>query len=247
MSGQGGLPGGSGPGSGDDPDDPGLAAAEYVLGALPPEQARAVEALALADPAVAASLQAWEARLAPLADLVAPVQPPREVWRRLALAAGLEDDRGRRRRVYSPAQRFWRSVGLWRGLTLGATAAAAALAFVLLRPVAAVQPDLLAALSPAGTPGATFLVRIGPDGSATVVATTAPDQAPGRALQLWALPAGGTVPISLGVLPPDGRAQLRAPARAGTQLLLSDEPEGGSPTGQPTGPVRYQGAITVGG
>jgi hypothetical protein len=39
----------------------------------------------------------------------------------------------------------------------------------------------------------------------------------------------------------------RAPARAGTQLLLSDEPAGGSPTGQPTGPVRYQGAITVGG
>lgn len=247
MSGQGGLPDGSGPGSGDGPDDPGLAAAEYVLGALPPEQARAVEALALADPAVAASLQAWEARLAPLADLVAPVQPPREVWRRLALAAGLEDDRGRRRRVYTPAQRFWRSVGLWRGLTLGATAAAAALAFVLLRPVAAVQPDLLAALSPSGTPGATFLVRIGPDGAAVIVAAALPAAVPGRGLELWALAPGAAAPVSLGVLPGTGRARLRAPTTAGTQLLVSQEPAGGSPTGQPTGPVVYSGVMLAGG
>ncbi len=241
MSGQGGLP--DGPGG--DPDDPGLVAAEYVLGALPPEQARAVEALALADPAVAASLRVWEARLAPLANLVPPVQPPREVWRRLALAAGLEDDRGRRRRVYSPARRFWRSVGLWRGLTLGATAAAA-LAFVLLRPAEA-QPDLLAALSPAGTPGATFLVRIGPDGAAVIVAAALPAAAPGRDLELWALAPGATAPVSLGVLPDTGRARLRAPATAGTQLLVSQEPAGGSPTGQPTGPVVYSGVMLAGG
>jgi len=242
LSGQGSLP--DGPGG--DPDDPGLIAAEYVLGALPPEQARAVEALALADPAVAASLQAWEARLAPLADLVPPVQPPRELWRRLALAAGLEDDRGRRRQVYSPAKRFWRSVGLWRGLTLGATAAAAALAFVLLRPAEA-QPDLLAALSPSGTPGATFLVRIGPDGAAVIVAAALPAAAPGRDLELWALAPGAAAPVSLGVLPGTGRARLRAPATAGTQLLVSQEPAGGSPTGQPTGPVVYSGVMLAGG
>ena len=234
-------------GPGDPGDDPDLAAAEYVLGTLPAAQARAMEALALSDPAVAAQIQEWEVRLAPLAALAVPRRPPPELWRRLALAAGIDDAQARRRSGRGRAQGLWDNLGFWRLGTLGATAAAAALAFLLLRPPPPAQPDFLAALSPAGAPGATFLVRIDPDGSALIVATAAPDQAPGRALQLWALPQGGTVPISLGVLPPDGRTQLRAPAQAGTQLLLSDEPAGGSPTGQPTGPVRYQGAITVGG
>lgn len=232
---------GVGAGDGDDPD---LAAAEYVLGALPPEQARAMEALALADPAVAAQIEGWQSRLAPLAALAVPRHPPPELWRRLALATGIEKAQARRRARRGILGRLWGSLGFWRLGTLGGAVAAAALAFMLLRPA---PPGFLAALSPAGTPGATFLVRIGPDGAAVVVAAAPPDQAPGRALQLWALPAGGTVPVSLGVLPPDGRAQLRAPARAGTQLLLSDEPVGGSPTGQPTGPVRFQGAVTAGG
>lgn len=234
-------------GPGDPGDDPDLAAAEYVLGTLPAAQARAMEALALADPGVAGQIEGWQVRLAPLAALAVPRRPPPELWRRLALAAGIEDAQARRRTRRGPVRGLWDSLGFWRLGTLGAAAAAAAMAFLLLRPPPPAAPDFLAALSPAGAPGATFLVRIGPDGSAAVVATAPPDQAPGRALQLWALPAGGTVPISLGVLPPDGRAQLRAPAQAGTQLLLSDEPAGGSPTGQPTGPVRYQGAITVGG
>jgi anti-sigma-K factor RskA len=234
-------------GPGDSGDDPDLAAAEYVLGTLPAAQVRAMEALALSDPAVAAQIEDWQIRLAPLAALAVPRRPPPELWRRLALATGIEDAQARRRTRRGPVRGLWGNLGFWRLGTVGATAAAAAMAVLLLRPPLPAQPDFLAALSPAGAPGATFLVRIGPDGSAAIVATAAPDQAPGRALQLWALPAGGTVPISLGVLPPDGRAQLRAPASAGTQLLLSDEPAGGSPTGQPTGPVRYQGAITVGG
>ena len=108
------------------------------------------------------------------------------------------------------------------------------------------MPGFLAALSPAGTPGATFLVRISENGAAVVIAATVPQQVPGRALELWALASGAAAPTSLGLLPTGGSAILRVPARAGTQLLVSDEPAGGSPTGQPTGPVRYQGTITPG-
>jgi anti-sigma-K factor RskA len=240
------MPPVGGPGAGDAADDPDLDAAEYVLGVLPPDQARAVEALALADPSVAASLHAWEDRLAPLADAVPPVHPPSVLWRRLALAAGLERERGRRR-VYSPAERFWRSAGLWQFLTFGSATAAAALAFMLLRPVPPEAPGFLAALSPAGAPGATFLVRIGADGAAVVIAAAPPPQAPGRALELWSLAAGATAPVSLGLLPAEGSTRLQAPVRIGTQLLVSQEPAGGSPTGQPTGPVVFQGAVTPGG
>ncbi|MNH30922.1 Anti-sigma-K factor rskA [compost metagenome] len=45
----------------------------------------------------------------------------------------------------------------------------------------------------------------------------------GRSLELWAIPADGK-PIALAV---------------------SLEPKGGSPTGQPTGPVLYQGALAA--
>lgn len=240
MSGSGGQ--GADPG-----DDPELDVAEYVLGTLPPDQARAVEALALADPAIAAGIRAWEARLGPLADAVPPVTPPRELWRRLALAMGIEEAQSRGCRASSPARRIWASLGLWRGLAVTSTLAAAALAAVLLRPPPAARPGLLAALSPVGTPGATFLVRVDGDGNAVIVAPVPPPATLGRALELWALAPGAAAPVSLGVLPDTGRARLRAPARPGIQLLLSQEPAGGSPTGQPTGPVVYSGVITAGG
>jgi anti-sigma-K factor RskA len=226
-------------------DDPDLDAAEYVLGVLRPDQARAVEALALADPAFAAGISAWEARLGPLADMVPPVAPPRQLWRRLALATGIESVQSRR--SHMPAGRIWASLRLWRGLTFTATLAAAGLAAVLLRPPPAAVPGLLAALSPIGTPGATFLVRVDADGNAVIVAPVPPPATPGRALELWALAPGAAAPVSLGVLPEAGPAHLRAPARPGIQLLVSQEPSGGSPTGQPTGPVVYSGIITAGG
>ncbi len=228
-------------------DDADLSAAEYVLGVLPPEQARAVEALALADPAVAASIAAWQVRLAPLADTLLPVVPPPELWQRLALATGIEKLRGRRWRQRTIGEQIWGSLKLWRFASLFATAVAAGLAFVALRPVPPPSPGYLAALSPAGAAGATFLVRVGADGTAVIVAAVPPNTPSGRSLQLWALDVGSTLPVNLGVLPGDGRARLRVPPRVGTQLLVSQEPEGGSTTGQPTGPVVYQGAITPGG
>jgi anti-sigma-K factor RskA len=67
-----------------------------------------------------------------------------------------------------------------------------------------------------------------------------------RSLELWELPAGETRPRSLGVLPAAGTRLVRA-ADAGplTQLMISLEPRGGSPTGQPTGPVLYAGTLTA--
>lgn len=229
----------------DDPGDPDLAAAEYVLGTLPSDQARALEALVMADPVVAASLRAWEARLAPLAAVVPPVPPPRDLWRRLALATGIEDA-ARRRPKLSFAGRVWGNLAVWRGVSFGSALAAAALAFALLRPPASADPGLVAALSPSGAPGAAFVVRIGADGSGVIMATGLAPVVPGRSLELWALVPDAAAPVSLGVLPLDGRARLRAPARAGTQILVSNEPSGGSPTGQPTGPVLFGGTAALG-
>ncbi|MDE2037235.1 MAG: anti-sigma factor, partial [Pseudomonas sp.] len=65
---------------------------------------------------------------------------------------------------------------------------------------------------------------------------------------LWAIPAGGK-PISLGLLPVSGNGRIQlskehqALLTAPLTLAVSLEPQGGSPTGQPTGPVLYQGQL----
>ena len=67
----------------------------------------------------------------------------------------------------------------------------------------------------------------------------------GRSLELWALPRGAQ-PKSLGVLA-GARSDLKLVAVADRSLgdvpalAISLEPPGGSPTGQPTGPVLYTG------
>ena len=235
-------------GRGADPsDDRELDLAEYVLGTLWPDQARAVEALALADPAVAAGLGAWEVKLGRLAALVPSVVPPPELWWRLALATGIGGAQVRLRGDGS-AGRIRASLRLWRRLAVAAALAAVLFAALLLRPPPAAAPVLLAALSPTGTPGAAFLVRVDADGNAAIVAPEPlPPPAAGRVLELWALARDAGVPVSLGILPGAGTAHLRAAVRPGTQLLLSREPAGGSPTGQPTGPVVYSGIIAAGG
>ena len=232
----------SGTGRGVGPEDErDLQAGEYVLGALPANQARALEALALTDPFVAASIAAWEDRLAPLSDIVAPVAPPAVLWRRLALASGLESV------IQAPVVRrgVWRGAGLWRATTVGSLAVAASLAFLLyMRPLTGPEP-LMAALSPINQPGATFLVRVGADGLATVVAVADTKIPAGRSLELWAVrPGAGSAPESLGLLPGSGRAQLTIRLPPGTQLLVSEEEAGGSPKKLPTTTPILAGQLT---
>ena len=77
-------------------------------------------------------------------------------------------------------------------------------------------------------------LRSGPDGVLAVPAD--------RDLELWSLMRDDARPRSLGVLPMEGR-RMKATLAPGTRLLVSLEPKGGSPTGQPTGPVLYGGAM----
>ena len=230
----GAAPEDGGPDGGPDRD---LLAAEYALGALSPAEAQAVEDAARHDPALAASVASWLRRLAPLGTLIPPVPPPPELWTRLALAAGAGVP------VAPPAPDLARrGLRLWRAAAL---ALVASLALVLAKPGPPLPPPSahVAALLPAGAPAPVFLVQADTAGGARVVALQPPEVAPGRGLELWALPPGATRPVSLGVVPAGGGPVGRIPAQAGTQLLVSLEPAGGSPTGQPTGPVLYVGVL----
>ena len=73
---------------------------------------------------------------------------------------------------------------------------------------------------------------------------------PGRSLELWALPVEGK-PVSLGLIPTGGEGMIGLSDRqqqllkASVVLAVSLEPRAGSPTGQPTGPVLYQGPLAA--
>jgi anti-sigma-K factor RskA len=211
-----------------------LLAAEYVLGSLEGEERRTAERLLATDAAFARSVAAWEQRLTPLAARVSPVAPPVDLWQRIEADISLS--------ATAEILPFRRRVRFWQGTTVTALAIAASLAaFIVLH-----QPNRqdVAVLSPmsGGTP---VLIATSGRNGVLIVQPTGPITVPAdKDLELWALPHGETKPRSLGVLPTSGR-QLVAELAPNTQLLVSLEPRGGSPTGQPTGPVLYGGSLVT--
>ncbi len=218
---------------------PEMLAGEYVLGTLDAAEAQAAEARIAAEPAFAAEVRAWEARLYPLTAMVASVAPPTSLWARIEDTTGGVITAGAVQTVTQPANDN-RVASWWRVAAIGATAVAAGLAaFIGVRPA---PTPLVAVLAPAGSTAAVLVAVAGPDGGLALRPTAAVVVASDRDLQLWALPAGTTKPVSLGVLPASGKVVPQG-VLPGTQLLVSLEPKGGSPTGLPTGPVVYGGVL----
>ena len=220
-------------------------AAEYALGTLPPRVRKRLARVSRTDPVVANAIAGWESRLAALAEAIPGVTPPPRVWTAIRTRLGLA---GNDLPAGVDGADWWRSLGLWRGLAVAAFALAFALAVTLLAP----RPD---------RPDETIVVVLaGPDAKPALIASAdragrfltikpiAPvSVAADRALELWVLPRGGD-PRSLGLIPASGVARVPL-ARAGVALqdipalAVSLEPTGGSPTGKPTGPVLYSGAV----
>ncbi len=216
-------------------------AAAYVLGSLRGPARRRFESLLPAHPALRAAVTAWEERLAPLSTSVAPVSPPPALWARIE------------QRLFGapvPPAPWWQRLAPWRALTGAATTAALVLAVVSSQappPQAPVLVVLGATPDAARVLDARFVASVTADGRALVLrplGELAPQ--PGRALELWAVPPQGA-PRSLGLVRPSGlttvlRAQLLRDTAA---FAVSVEPEGGSPTGAPTGPIVSLGSLPI--
>jgi anti-sigma-K factor RskA len=240
----------------DAPEDYDLLAAEYVLGVLDATESAAVEALAAREESVVVSIEQWQNRLAPLALVASPLAPPDELWPRIEASIGgfaepqaapatpAASAPATTAEVISFPRRAWNSAGVWRAATVAALALAAAFAGIAFLQRPAPPAQFAAALAPASAPAPVFLAETQPDGSILVRPLTRVAVESGKDLELWALPQGANRPVSLGVLPAIGKHVPGDLARADTQLLVSLEPQGGSPTGQPTGPVLYAGTLT---
>jgi anti-sigma-K factor RskA len=103
----------------------------------------------------------------------------------------------------------------------------------------------VAVLTPRTGEGPVLLATAEPNGALSVRPNGTIAVPNDRDLELWALAAGETRPRSLGVLPAAGGRLVVASLAPGTQLMVSLEPRGGSPTGQPTGPVLYAGQLAA--
>ena len=216
-------------------------AAEYVLGTLRGRARRRFEGWMRSDRALEAIVREWEGGLTPLAERVPPVEPPARVWRAIEARVGA---------ARPERAGLWSNTGFWRalGLVSGGLAAVLVVAFLQFTP-AAREPMFVAVLnSPEAQP------RV-------VVSMDRPDELrvrmvqpwksmEGKDLELWVLAKDGA-PRSLGLVPNRmGEMTMRMPAddprmHGAVALAVSMEPQGGSPTRQPTGPVLCSGPIAA--
>lgn len=208
-------------------------AAEYALGLLDAEAARAFEARLAREPDLRAAYARWAEHFAGLTDGIAPVAPPAHLRRRVLGIA--------------PRRPVWRRGWAWAA---GAVAAALLVWINAGAPfLPDAEPEFVAEIA-AEDRALVLAAAYDADTSQLVVDRQSGQAASGRVLELWLI-AGDAAPVSLGVLPDDPRAEIAVPQAlrdllaAGAILAVSDEPPGGSPTGQPTGAVLAVGQITA--
>jgi anti-sigma-K factor RskA len=209
-------------------------APEYVLGTLPGGARRRLAAMMRDDRALALEVRRWEDALTPIAEAIAPLDPPKRVWSNI-------ESRTSAAHAAAPASGFWRAFGLVAG----------GLASVLLA--------FFVWISGGPRDEQLFVAVLADTAPRMVVSMHQPDLLQvrvvkpwggmeGRSLELWVL-SKQAAPRSLGLVsnvtgdtmihisPNDPRVQ------GANALAVSMEPAGGSPTGQPTGAVVCSGMI----
>jgi anti-sigma-K factor RskA len=232
-----------------------MLAAEFALGVLEgPERAEA-EARIERDPGFVAEVEEWRVRLAPMLA-AAGESPPDHVWHGINARLAANDD--------APASgAAEKALRRWRAIGIGASALAASLALVLVVRTPAEQalptqpPPIAAAAAP--TPmvatlqaedGTSTIVTISMAGPDRLMITPVRMPEDRRVPELWIIPEDGK-PRSLGVMPAGGPSSMAVAAghkphlHQGATFAISREPQGGSPTGAPTGPVIASGKIST--
>tara|TARA_R110002126_G_scaffold10245_79_gene46792 strand:- start:1853 stop:2527 length:675 start_codon:yes stop_codon:yes gene_type:complete len=209
-------------------------AVNYVLGGMQGKARMRFQRLIATDSLVRTAVWRWEQHLNPLAASL-PATPPRtELWQRIQRRLGWLAPEPAVSRSIRP---FWLSL---------ATAASLLLAVVLLQPMLTAPVKTEVAIIQTSEAKALWLVSR-QEQQLVLKATAAVTAASDNDYQLWMLPADGQPPISLGLLPQQGESAVQWPVAAQgidiAALAVSFEPLGGSPTGQPTGPVLFTAEI----
>lgn len=224
-------------------------AAEYVLGTLSHEERQTVAERRAADKALDRAIEAWERRLSPLVETVAPVAPSPNLYNKIRAQIGLSQHVvSLKAREHALARRANR----WRNAFAGATALAASLAGVIVYRDAVVPKEATqyVAVLNAGSDMPAFLLTVDTKTNMCVITAVNPPQQSDKTYQVWMVSDKMPKPKSLGMVNKPGEMQMM-PMQAGPEMDLfmnasfavSVEPMGGSPTGLPTGPVLFSGKL----
>ena len=234
----------------DDPGTPAMPdtsalAAEYALGLLTSQERVTFEKRLLDDAVLRTMVAEWDEMLLPLADAFEPIAPP------INALARIED------RLFSgmanrSTQSFLSSLWFWRGFSAVTAAAALFMAVTLYAPTTGIQPGGQALIAQLQNDGRDLAVSAYYEpGSDTLVLTrTSGNPDTGRDFELWLI-APESAPVSLGTLPEGERievalsSELAAQLALGAALAISEEPSGGSQTGQPTGDILAVGPVSA--
>jgi anti-sigma-K factor RskA len=207
-------------------------ASEYALGTLRGAARRRFERWRASTPYVDGRCRFWEERLMHLAKDLKPLKPPARVWAAISRRLNLTTRQSALRRI--------RSFALAASVVLVVGAAA----LFYWRGLPAIRATAVATISAKSGEHLWELEVFGNADRLVARVAKLPARPAGSDYELWALPKGAA-PVSLGVLPAAGALthtltvmQKQALARS-SQVAVSIEPLGGSPTGQPTGTVLY--------
>lgn len=223
-------------------EDPNLLdslAAEYAIGTLRGAARRRFERVLSESAEAREAVAVWEGLLGGLGAMLPGVAPPERVWKRIERR--IEPER---------SKRLWSSLPFWRGWGLATSSLVLVLTAALLWIEPADVPAGRVAVFADQQDQPMWVITANAEtGTLRARAVNAEAAAADRAYELWMLPAEGP-PRSLGLLPVgrevarhDIPPALRALLGSAQGLAISLEPAGGSPTGQPTGPVLYQASM----
>lgn len=231
------------------PPDPADDAAELALGLLAGAERAAALRRVLSDADFARQVAWWRERFSGLLDDYQAVAAPDHLLPEVA--AGRAAPTSTRAASYR-----------WPWFAGGAVAGALAASLIAAVAVDRAPPTIVRVPTPAARtalPLIAVLIPSAGDERKPVAAWLASDGTSlrlteavavpqGRSAELWAIGAD-QVPRALGVLSPTGRSSRLSDAagrpRSGDTLAISIEPEGGSPTGAPTGPVIASGVMVM--
>lgn len=207
-------------------------AGEYVLGLLSPDDASAFEARMTRAPHLRDLVAEWAEGMVQLTNDIDPIAPPTSL--KTQIDAALFGEQAQ------PS--FWANVSVWKWISAGTAAAAIAMAVMLSQQPKTTDPtgNLMVAELQSEDESLHILAAYNPDTGTLRLNRLAGQAAENRSLQLWIATDGA--PTSLGVLPDTPTAVIQISAEQhtlfeGAHIAVSDEPLGGSPTGQPTGTV----------
>ncbi|THB86131.1 anti-sigma factor [Pantoea allii] len=216
-----------------------LTAAEYVLGLTDDVTRHQLDKRLNDDSHFAAEVLRWQKALSGIDLLTHDVIPPAAVW------PLIKQDLNRNADV-SGTISLRRQPGFWLGWGLAAAMAGILIYNQVIKPDAPHSLQPIAVLNGA-QPNAQFVVSL--DKSASLIQVSAlnitlPEN---KALQLWLI-RGSAAPQSLGLINHTNNNAFRLPPGAlnnQTVLAVSLEPAGGSKLSGPSGPVIFQGKVTL--